>query len=541
MLTQRLEHLKIWLLVLLGNALIGSLFGLGMGHGLRTLVQHASTANWELAWNGLLFFIVVLVIENVHKIFNPLLITKFNLDIQTSLRRLVLNNAFQNNSVLKQERGDYLETIITDVQKITSLLVQLIVHFVEYPVVATTTIVYLILSSNFIMLILGVVVSVFSWLIARRFSSYLTEVSKSERKVNGIFMQFVKECFTNIAMFKFQKPFNWIDQQNDHFNQDLIDLKVKKQKYLIMSNILQDDVANTFARLSVMVVGGILVFRGIANAGDLVAFVFLFHRIVKPFQNMFDFFNKLNAQLGSLEKVLKYTEIYEKVSPVERKMIKNVEKIKFKNFELYVKDRFLYKIDELQLSKGSITCIKGANGTGKTTLIHSLLGHHNEYSGSILINNLDISHELAQYRDLFSVSSQESFLFTESIKENITLGNEPVGYIEKLDKVIKACGLLKALEQDRLDLEQIVNNNLSSGQKKLITLCRALYWGAPVIILDEPTESLDFENVQNLKSILKDIQDHHIIIIVTHDESLVNFADQTFCIDENAGIGGIVA
>ena len=531
-LLSKIGNLKLWIVLLIFLAILGSLFGLGMGHGLRLMIEFSTEGNWQIAQTGLILFVLVLIFENIFRIIRPLILSKFEQETQIKMRTRLVCWALQNYMILPEhnEKGNYIEAVTNDVKKITKLITKIINSCIKYPITATITIIYLIWTSNFLMMLFGIVASILSGYISKRISKSLTEISRTEREKVGKFTQFIKELFSIIELWKLEDDvFNWAVEKNRTINQDIKKFRRQQSKFLSISNLFQVDVADTLTRILVMVVGSYLVFKDAVTVGDLAAFIFLFHRVVRPFQNMFDFLNKLNAQMGTVEKVSYYLDsirentINSHVSFLLPNM--KLEQLKIEKLKINVQGKPLLQVKNLVLKKGTITIVKGENGSGKTTFVNTLLGHHKEFSGFIMADEKVI--ELDESKSYFTIAEQESFVFSSSIKENIIFGDKD---INKLNEVIENTGFNKVLGDLEMGLYDKINNNLSSGQKKLISLSRAFYRKTPILIFDEPTESLDKNNIELYKKNLNRLKKDHILIIITHHQELLSIADKLLVI-----------
>jgi len=171
------------------------------------------------------------------------------------------------------------------------------------------------------------------------------------------------------------------------------------------------------------------------------------------------------------------------------------------------------------------TLINGKNGSGKTTIIKLLLRLYDEYQGKILLNDRDSKeYSLKDIRNEIAVVFQESFLFDGSLQENIICGSKA-----NKDEVLEALKILGLIDNmNRIEENELLNfpiieggKNLSGGQKRMISIARALVKKPSVLVLDEPTTYLDIESKEQVITFIKSIEDI-IVIIITHDNELKN-------------------
>ncbi len=182
-------------------------------------------------------------------------------------------------------------------------------------------------------------------------------------------------------------------------------------------------------------------------------------------------------------------------------------------------------IPELSISAGAITCIIGKSGSGKTTLVKLLNGLISPTEGTIYVENEDIKEmSMVQLRRRVSMLQQSPSIYEGTLRENLQIGRffselEPASDDEILD-VLEVVNLDKDLDQDA--------SKLSGGEKQRLTLARMLLLPADVLILDEPTASLDEESAHTIMSrVLQHcIDENKSVIMITHaDEIVKSFAE----------------
>jgi ATP-binding cassette subfamily B multidrug efflux pump len=170
-----------------------------------------------------------------------------------------------------------------------------------------------------------------------------------------------------------------------------------------------------------------------------------------------------------------------------------------------------------EASKGQIIGVTGAVGSGKTTLIHALLGQY-AYKGDVLVDQRqlrDFSEEAIQ--KLISYSGHEQFLFSMSIKDNISLGAKDSSV--DLSAILRACALEVDLKRFDKELDTLVGEKglrVSGGQRQRIALARAMASSAPIILLDDPFSALDLATEQRIIGHMRETFKNQIVIIATH-------------------------
>jgi thiol reductant ABC exporter CydC subunit len=189
----------------------------------------------------------------------------------------------------------------------------------------------------------------------------------------------------------------------------------------------------------------------------------------------------------------------------------------------------------LEIPAGSTVALVGTSGAGKSTVINLMLRFWDPEAGRILLGGSDLRcYPMMQLRRLFSVVSQDVFLFSDSIRENIRLGRAEASDAEVEEVAIRARihDFITTLPQGYDTLVGERGVRLSGGERQRIAIARALLKGAPILVLDEATSSLDAENERAIKEALMERREGRTTIMIAHRLSTVVDADWIFVINE---------
>lgn len=192
----------------------------------------------------------------------------------------------------------------------------------------------------------------------------------------------------------------------------------------------------------------------------------------------------------------------------------------------------------LKVKPGTLTAIVGKSGSGKSTIFRLLLRFYEVEDGEILLDNKSIyDYTEAIYANNVSLMSQKPFVFDMTIRENLSLVDsnrehqisacKKAGIHDDIMKLPK--GYDTVLERD--------GNNLSAGQKQLLSLARILLSKSEVLLFDEVTSSLDSSTTDKVMSVLKKLKKDHTIIMITHKPELMRLTDQIIVIDKGKIVG----
>jgi ATP-binding cassette subfamily C protein CydCD len=231
--------------------------------------------------------------------------------------------------------------------------------------------------------------------------------------------------------------------------------------------------------------------------------------------------------LGATNEIYEFLETKPSLSTGVLKL-NSTEKVKIEDLEIKISEELSLSNINLEAEKNKLTVLIGASGSGKTTLINSLLGFVPINNGTIrfidqhgIKNIFDI--DLSDLRNNISLLSQFPYLLPGTILSNIKLNKKHISDIEVLE-------ILKRLKIDYL-IQQEVNENgqgISTGERRRIALARILLNPKPIVILDEPTASLDIESEEIIIREIENLKNNHIVIASTHHEKLIKLADKKY-------------
>mgnify|MGYP006081351777 CR=1 FL=1 len=200
-----------------------------------------------------------------------------------------------------------------------------------------------------------------------------------------------------------------------------------------------------------------------------------------------------------------------------------------KNIDYAYEKKVIFTNLNFQINKNSIFGILGQSGSGKSTLINIILGLLTPGKGKILVNNLDINNNLPQWQKSIGYVSQNIFLLDATLKENIAFGEkiEKINH-ENLSIAIKNANLTSFVENLTNGIDTNIGergSKISGGQIQRIAIARELYRNPSILILDEATSGLDYENEKKIFDSIKQLKNKMTIIIVSHNKETIENCD----------------
>lgn len=285
------------------------------------------------------------------------------------------------------------------------------------------------------------------------------------------------------------------------------------------------------------VYGGYLVVKGEMTSGGLIAFLTLIWYVFGPVESILGLIDKLRQVKPALERITEIQNSNIELADGEKFELKNTDiAVEFINvsFSYDCKTKVLKNISFKAL-EGKVLAIIGLSGGGKSTILNLLCGFYDNYEGDIKVfgNNLK-STNIFDWRSQISLVSQDSYIFPETVFENICCGREEAS-MEEVIKAAKAAYIHDFIMDLKDGYDTVLSENgknLSGGQCQRIALARAILKNSPIILFDEPTSALDAQSEAFVIKALKEYILGHTVIIIAHRLDTIKDADEIIVLNE---------
>jgi len=313
-------------------------------------------------------------------------------------------------------------------------------------------------------------------------------------------------------------------------------LMFRRDKLLFITTPLNDMIGVSIA-ITLLWIGGNEVFNNSSMSGDdFIKFIIYLFAIMQPAKSLASVNLSIQTSVASAERVFKIMDA--NTQDDENKLEKNnfESEIVYQNVSFnYLKDNQVISDVSLKIKKGTTTAIVGKSGSGKSTLVNLLPRFYEINDGEILIDNInckDIS--LESLRSMIAIVPQDSFLFNDSIKNNIAFGDlkASLDEIKIAAKKANADNFINNLPQlyDTSIGERGIK--LSGGQRQRVSIARAILKNSPILILDEATASLDTESEKKVHAAIDNLILDKTVIIIAHRLSTIINADNIIVMDD---------
>lgn len=269
-------------------------------------------------------------------------------------------------------------------------------------------------------------------------------------------------------------------------------------------------------------------------AGLLIAVILLMSSY-GPVIALSNLSNNLLQTLASGERVLGLLSEEPHLKDVVKGVdLQDVENIEVENLSFAYADEQILSNLNLRLQKGQILGIHGRSGSGKSTLLKLMMRFYDPQTGVIRINGTDLKQiNTLSLRDHIAYITQQTYIFNETIYENILMANRTASKAQVIEAAKKASihDFIMSLPEGYDTQINELGSNLSDGEKQRIGIARAFLHNAPIILLDEPTSNLDSLNEAIILQSLLTVKAEKLIVLVSHRASTMAICDQVIQIE----------
>jgi ATP-binding cassette subfamily B protein len=484
---------------------------------------------YSITTMGVLYFIVV-ALSGFFSIAQVTLINKVGQEIMRTLRSKV----FKTIQLLpleyldKTSSGRLITRATNDVEALSEMYTDVLISLFQD--------VFLIIGIIYTMIIINVELALISFcvvplmfalvfILKTKIKSNFTKMKSLIGKINGFMAE-------NISGMKIIQIFHGEKEKKEEFL-ELNNEYFKATLFQVWMNSFLKPAADVFQSLAV----AILIWYGMSkisshtlSIGVLYAFTTYIKQFFNPISDMADNYTTIQSALVSAHRIFELLDQQENLEDLDLGIgMDHFEgNIEFKNVWFsYNNEEWILKDISFNLTKGQTAAFVGETGAGKTTIISLVSGFYKVQKGEILIDGININD--IKKRDLrknIAVVLQDVFLFSGTIKENITLNdNIEKAVIEKALEISHAKEIIDGFSKGISEPVMERGSTLSSGQRQLISFARAMAHNPSILVLDEATANIDTQTEILIQKAVENIKKERTTLIIAHRLSTIRNAD----------------
>ena len=353
---------------------------------------------------------------------------------------------------------------------------------------------------------------------------------KANARLTGQVTGIIEENYTGHDVVK---AFNASFKQSQEFEKTNQELKKAGHKAQFLSGILFPlmNFVSNISYLLVAVIGGNLASRGTIGIGDITSMIMYSRRFSQPIVQIGQALNQVQTALAAADRIFTFLEAKEMktehtLAPLNRPLKGKVE---FKNVKFgYLLDKTIIHNFSLKVETGQRIAIVGPTGAGKTTLVNLLMKFYDIDSGDIVLDDISINEiKKDDLRENFAMVLQDTWLFSGSIKENLVYNQKDISH-EQLVSICELCNVHHFIESLPNGYNTIIEDDsqVSSGQRQLLTIARAMVKNSQILILDEATSNVDTRTEVLIQEAMNELMKGKTSFIIAHRLSTIRNADK---------------
>lgn len=471
--------------------------------------------------SNLFTYIQTIIMANTSNKFAYLLRSK----IASKINKLPLNYYDSNQT------GDILSRVTNDVDNISGAISQSSTTLIS-SIIMILGAVIMMFYTNWILAISAIFSSIFGFIfmltVMKKSQKYFVEKQEELGNLNG----HIEEIYSSLNVVK---VYNGRKYATDKFSKYNNKLKTSNQKSQFLSGLMMPMMMfiGNFGFVIVCIVGALLAIEGHITFGVIIAFIMYVRLFNNPLSQIAQGLTYLQSIAASSERVFEFIDEKEMDSEknitkyLDRKDVKG--KVEFKDvyFKYPGNNKMTIKDFNAIAKPGFKIAIVGPTGAGKTTMVNLLMKFYDITKGDITIDNESIKDlSRKNIRELFTMVLQDTWIFEGTVKDNIIYNRKDISD-KKIDDICKYIGLDHFIKTLPNGYDSMLNENdsISSGQRQLITIARAMLNESPLLILDEATSNVDTRTEELVQSAMDKLMKGKTSFIIAHRLSTIKNAD----------------
>ena len=475
--------------------------------------------------------IVIFLLKNVFNYLASFHVTRLRTGVLKDLREKLYQKIIHLpvSYYSDARKGDVMSRMLGDINEVQNSFFQVLELVVREPLTIICSVAFMLAISTKLTLFVFIFIPI-SGLIISRIGKNLKAKSKKAQQETGYFISILDET---LGGMKVVKSYNAENLFISKFNESVNKLQRLSNSIGNKSN-LASPMSEFLGILTIAVLlyyGGymVLVDKSLASTA-FIGYIALAYTILTPAKNISKASYQVKTGLAAAERVFALMEEENAITSKPNAVHKDTFEtgISLENINFRYQEENVLKDFSLQVPKGKTIALVGQSGSGKSTIASLLTRFYDVNEGRITIDNVDIKDlDLQSLRGMMGLVTQDSILFNDTIKANISLGKLDATD----DEVIAALKIANAYEFVE-DLPEGIytnigdsGNKLSGGQKQRLSIARAVLKNPPIMILDEATSALDTESERLVQIALENMMQNRTSIVIAHRLSTIQKAD----------------
>ena len=493
----------------------------------------------------LILFFFVFIIKYALTVLTEYLTVKYLKKWEISLIIRIIDHHFKRPWIVSLKSHKLLiKNIFTDITVFINQGVTGVLNIIKCLLILSGIIIYLIFEKGMITIIIFSIFSIIFFFFIRGFKNYLAKISNDYGNFMDLKFNLTNEINNGFRDIKIHNLKNYFLKEYLNNEKSIAVVDIIKKLIQILPKII----------IELICIFGFVVVV-LANSSDpdnIIPFLGLLTFVIYRSQPLLTSLATLTAalQLHSVQinEGINIINLSEKIHNINedndnKEVYTDLNSIiEINNLDFSYEDnpskKKIFSDLNISLKFGNIYGLSGKNGTGKSTFADLIIGLLKPQKGNILLDSKNINSFSSSWINSISYLSQNYFLFNDTIKNNITLDikKDQIFNQERYENALKISNLVEEFDKFIDKDNSFLNNsgrNLSGGQKQRIAIARLIYKNSKIIILDEPTASLDQSSSSSIIKMLQEHKKDKLIIVISHSQEVLNQCDKILTTKDN--------
>ena len=497
---------------------------------------NSGNMNLEYIISLLTTVVILYVVSAVFSYLQSYLLLDITTDISYNLRKDLIEKIthLAMADLDKNTRGDILSRITNDVDSLQSGIVQTFNQLLT-GVVTIVGVTVMMLSINLWLTLTTIILVPIAFFIIMKITKFSQDYYLKQLEYRGRLNGQIEESFTGHEIIR---SFNQEEESMNIFeeeNENWYEQEWKSKFFSSLSGPFVHFISN-LQYVIISVLGAVLVLQNAISVGDILAFIQYSKNFTTPIEQITRIMNMIQTAMAASERIFEFLEINVEENPSKEQIKEINEEISFENVNFgYTEDELIIKDLSFKVKKGEKIAIVGETGAGKTTIVKLLMRFYDLNSGEIKIDGVNINrYDKHSIRSLVGMVLQDTWLFNDTIFNNIRYGKLDASD-EEVIAASKEAHADNFIMQSPEGYQMMLNedaDNISHGQKQLLTIARTILSNKQILILDEATSSVDTRTEKLIQKAMDRLMKDRTSFIIAHRLSTVRDADKIIVIDD---------
>ena len=503
-------------------------------NGINLILKGTGTIDINSLISLLSLAVILYIISAIFNYLQSWLLITVSTEISYNLRKQIIEKIthLSMEDIDSNKRGDILSRITNDVDSLQTGINSTFNQFTT-AIVTIIGVFIMMLTINLWMALATIILVPLSFILIRIFTKFSQKYFKNQLVYKGKVNGQIEETFTahDIVRAFNQEKESFKDFKTD--NDEWYKHEWKSQFFSSLTGPLMNFISN-LAYVLIAVMGAIFVIEKTIAVGDILAFFEYIKNLTQPIQQITRVMNLLQTAMAATERIFEFLEIKNEENP-SKIQIKDVKKeIIFENVSFGYDNETIIKNLSFTAKKGEKIALIGETGAGKTTIIKLLMRFYDTDKGTIKIDGENIEkYDKNSLRSIIGMVLQDTWLFSDTITNNIRYGNLNATdeEVKEASKKVYADNFIKQLPEGYQTILNEDTDNISHGQKQLLTIARTILDNKKILILDEATSSVDTRTEKLIQKAMDKLMEDKTSFIIAHRLSTIQDADKILVID----------